>query len=114
MARYFGIDNGPCYASEAFTKIMQEYNVKHITSSPHYSQSNGLGRKVCSDCERMCFTKLEKKGQNLFKALMIYRNTPLASNLQSPMADASKQDCLFTIANAKCSKETAWIANRNA
>ena len=26
-------DNGPCYASEAFTKIMQEYNVNHITSS---------------------------------------------------------------------------------
>ena len=29
-------DNGHCYASEALTKIMQEYNVNHTTSSPHY------------------------------------------------------------------------------
>ena len=29
-------DNGPCYTAEAFTKLMQEYNVNNITSSPHY------------------------------------------------------------------------------
>ena len=38
-------DNGPCYASEVFTKIIQEYNVNHITSLPHYPQSNGLAEK---------------------------------------------------------------------
>ena len=37
-------DNGPCYASEVFTKIMQEYNEKHITSLPHYPQSQWFGR----------------------------------------------------------------------
>ena len=84
MARYFGIDNGPCYASEAFTKIMQEYNVKHITSSPHYSQSNGLAEKFVQIVKNV-FHKVREEGADLFKALMIYRNTPLASNLQSPM-----------------------------
>ena len=29
-------DNGPCYTSEIFTNLMSEYNVNHITSSPHY------------------------------------------------------------------------------
>ena len=29
-------DNGPCYTSEIFTILMVEYNVNHITSSPHY------------------------------------------------------------------------------
>ena len=29
-------DNGPCYAAEAFSNIMKEYAVNHITSSPHY------------------------------------------------------------------------------
>ena len=38
-------DNGPCYTAEAFTKTMQEYQVNHITSSPHYPQSNGLSEK---------------------------------------------------------------------
>ena len=38
-------DNGPCYTSEIFTNLMVEYNVNHITSSPHYPQSNGLAEK---------------------------------------------------------------------
>ena len=35
-------DNGPCYASETFKELMEEYQVNHITSSPHYPQSNVL------------------------------------------------------------------------
>ena len=35
-------NNGPCYETEAFTNMMKEYGVNHITSSPHYPQSNGL------------------------------------------------------------------------
>ena len=77
-------DNGPCYASEAFTKIMQEYNVNHITSSPHYPQSNGLVEKFVQIVKNL-FHKAREEGADLFKALMIYRNTLLASNLQSPM-----------------------------
>ena len=38
-------NNGPCYASKTFKKLMTEYNVHHITSSPHYPQSNGLAEK---------------------------------------------------------------------
>ena len=77
-------DNGPCYASEAFTKIMQEYNVNHITGSPHYPQSNGLVEKFVQIVKNL-FHKAREEGADLFKALMIYRNTLLASNLQSPM-----------------------------
>ena len=32
-------DNGPCYTAEVFTSLMKEYNVNHITSSPHYPPS---------------------------------------------------------------------------
>ena len=38
-------DNRPCYTSEVFTNLMSEYNVNHITRSPHYPQSNGLAEK---------------------------------------------------------------------
>ena len=41
-------DNGPCYTAEVFTNLMREYNVNHITSSPHYSQSNGLAENMYS------------------------------------------------------------------
>ena len=39
-------DNGPYYSAETFTNLMKEYAVNHITSSPHYPQSNGLAEKL--------------------------------------------------------------------
>ena len=77
-------DNGPCYASEAFTKIMQEYNLNHITSSSHYPQSNDLAEKFVWVVKNL-FHKAREEGADLFKALMIYRNTLLASHFPSPM-----------------------------
>ena len=38
-------DNGPCYSAEAFTKLMRDYSINHIISSPHYPQSNGLAER---------------------------------------------------------------------
>ena len=77
-------DNGPYYTAEAFTNLMKEYNVNHITSSLHYPQSNGLVEKFVQIVKTL-FHKAKEKGEDLFKILMIYCNTPLASNLQSPM-----------------------------
>ena len=57
-----------------------EYNVNHITSSPHYSQSNGLAEKFVQIVKNF-FHKAREEGADLFNALMIYRNTSLASNL---------------------------------
>ena len=72
-------DNGPCYMAEAFTKSMQECRVNHITSSPHWLAEK-FGQTVKS-----LFYKAREEGADLYKALMIYHNTPLTSNLQSPM-----------------------------
>ena len=35
-------DNGPCYTSREFQDFLCFYRVHHITSSPHYPQSNGF------------------------------------------------------------------------
>ena len=77
-------DNGPCYASKTFKKLMTEYNVNHITSSPHYPQSNGLAEKYVQIVKNL-FHKVKEEGQDLHKCLMMYRNTPLSHTLQSPM-----------------------------
>ena len=77
-------DNGPCYMTEAFTKAMQEYRVNHITSSPHYPKSNGPAEKFVQTLKSL-FYKAREEGADLYKALMIYHNTALTSNLQSPM-----------------------------
>ena len=63
---------------------MIEYNVNHITSLPHYPQSNGLAEKYMQLVKSL-FHKAKEEGKDLHKCLMVYCNTPLSSNLQSPM-----------------------------
>ena len=38
-------DNGPCYTCKEFQLLMQSMSINHLTSSPHYPQSNGLVEK---------------------------------------------------------------------
>ena len=77
-------DNGPCYISEVFTNLMSEYHINHITSSPHYPQSNGLTEKYVQIVKNL-FYKAKEEGKDLYYSLMVYCNTPLSSKLQSPM-----------------------------
>ena len=77
-------DNGPCYTAEVFTNLMREYNVNHITNSPHYPQPNGLAEKYVQLIKNL-FYKVKNEGKDLFKCLMVYHNTPLPNTLHSPM-----------------------------
>ena len=63
---------------------MKQYSVNHITSSPHYPQSNGLAEKYVQIVKSL-FCKVKEEGKDMFKCLMTYYNTPLSSNLKSPM-----------------------------
>ena len=76
--------NRPCYSAETLIKLMTDYSVNHITSSPHYLQSNGLAEKYVQIVKNL-FYKAKEEGTNLYKSVMIYRNTPLSNKLQSPM-----------------------------
>ena len=76
--------NGPCYTVDAFTSVMNAYPINHVTSSPHYSQSNGLVEKYVQIVKSL-FHKAKEEGKVLFKWLMICGNTPLSGSLQSPM-----------------------------
>ena len=77
-------DNGPCYVAETFTNLMKEYAVNHITSSPHYPQSNGLVEKFVQIVKNL-FHKVKDEGTDIHKCLMIYHNMPLTSTSKSPM-----------------------------
>ena len=64
--------------------LMQSMSVNHITSSPHYPQSNGLADKFVRIIKNL-FHKAKEECQSPYTALMVYRNTPLNETLQSPM-----------------------------
>ena len=100
-------DNGPCYASEIF-KLMKEYQVNHITSSPHYPQSNGLAEKYVQIIKNL-FHKAKEEGQDLYKCLMTYRNTPLLSHLQLQMQILSSRATRSTLLLSNAAKKQTGL-----
>ena len=60
------------------------YAVNHITTSPHYPQSNGLVEKFVQIVKNL-FYKAKDEGTDIYRCLIIYHNIPLASMSKSPM-----------------------------
>ena len=62
-------DNGPQYASQEFTCFARKYDFAHVTSSPHFPQSNGQAERTVK--------KLLGDSEDPYTALLCYRATPL-------------------------------------
>ena len=76
--------------------LIKEYAVNHITSSPHYPQSNGLAEKIVQIVKNL-FHKATDEGADIDKYLMIYHNTPLASTSKSPMQMLQQRSAQSTL-----------------
>ena len=96
-------DNGPYYVAERFTTLMKEYAVNHITSSPHYPQSNGLAEKLIQIVKNL-FYKVKDEETDIYKCLMIYHNTPIESTSKSPMQMLQQRSAgsQLPMSNAAC------------
>ena len=76
--RRFGIpdflfsDNGPCYSSSEFEKFVEEWDFKHVTSSPMYPRSNGFSERNV----RIIKDIYSKSGDKQM-GLLIHRSTQL-------------------------------------
>ena len=65
-------DNGPQYSSQEFSEFAKEYEFRHITSSPYHPQGNGEAERAVGTVKGLL-----KKNNDPYKALMMYRTTPL-------------------------------------
>ena len=77
-------DNGPCYSSREFHNFLSFYQVDHITSSPHYPQSNGFDEALVGITKKL-MEKSVKEGKLWNYGLLQYRTTPISSTLPSPL-----------------------------
>ena len=55
-------DNGPCYSSREFHSFLSFYQVDHVTSSPHYPQSNGFAEALVGIAKKL-MEKSVKEGK---------------------------------------------------
>ena len=65
-------DNGPQFSSKEFQDFSSTYHFNHITSSPHFPQSNGLAERTVRTVK-----KLLQGSKDTFLALLSYRTTSL-------------------------------------
>ena len=65
-------DNGPQFSSQEFGDFSKTYNFCHVTSSPHFPQSNGLAERSVQTMKRLL-----KESKDVYQAILSYRTTPL-------------------------------------
>ncbi|XP_061180813.1 uncharacterized protein K02A2.6-like [Saccostrea echinata] len=102
-------DNGPQFASEEFAKFAQLWEFQHVTSSPHYPQSNGKAEQAVKVAKQI-LKKAKHAKSDPYLALLDFRNTPTQHEGTSPPKDAPFEK--EKIDNAK--QKQAEYYNRSA
>lgn len=69
-------DNGPCYSCREFQKFAEEYDFKHVTSSPLFAQSNGKAEKGVHIVKQL-LKKARDGNTDPYLVLLSYRASPL-------------------------------------
>ena len=80
-------DGGPQFTSHQFANFLQTWGVTHITSSPHYPQSNGKVEATVKSMKKLisaAWTGHSVNWDQLPRALLQYRNTPCRKDGLSP------------------------------
>ena len=76
-------DNGPCYASKEFQSFAAKWGFRHLTSSPHFPQSNGFIERLVRTVKSV-LKKCQATRQDPQLAFLFLRSTPVDNHLPSP------------------------------
>ncbi|XP_064483004.1 uncharacterized protein K02A2.6-like [Ornithodoros turicata] len=73
-------DNGPPFDSRQFTDFNKQWDILHVTSSPHYPRANGQVERAVQTIKASLKKALEE-GKDLNIVLLDYRTTPVSGSL---------------------------------
>nr|XP_047141089.1 uncharacterized protein K02A2.6-like [Hydra vulgaris] len=73
-------DNGTQYSSKVFRQFSQQWQFKHITSSPHYAKSNGLAEATIKSV-KLLIKKCYMSNEDIYKGILLLCNTPIKYGL---------------------------------
>ena len=76
-------DNGPQFNGEEFKRFAQEFNFMHITSLPHFHQSNGFIEAMVKKVKNT-YRKTDGSPNAQARALLQLWDTPISTDLPSP------------------------------
>ena len=76
-------DNGPCYSSQEFKTFLQDLQITHRTSSPHYPQSNGMAESMVKISKNL-IEKAIQSDKPWHSFIRDYTITPLSNTIPSP------------------------------
>ena len=76
-------DNGTQFASAEFAVFLKQKCITHVTSSPHYPQSNGKSENAVKTVE-LLFANVKQSGESEYMALLHWRNTSSEGMSTSP------------------------------
>ncbi|GFS23914.1 Pol polyprotein [Elysia marginata] len=76
-------DNARQFTSFEFENFLKQWEFKHVTSSPHFPQSNGFIERTVQTVKN-CLKKAKAKKENPQLALLSLRTTPIDNILPSP------------------------------
>ena len=68
-------DNGPEYTAQSFKRFAKEWHFKHVTSSPHFPQSNGLVERAIQTVKKS-LKKAHEGNEDPYLTLLILNTTP--------------------------------------
>lgn len=74
-------DNMP-FGSHRMREFAREWSFNVVTSSPHHHQSNGIAERDVKTIKQ--FLKCEMSGEDVYRSLQIYQDTPLSGCFYSP------------------------------
>lgn len=76
-------DNGPPFNSQEFHQFAEEYGFHHTTSSPYHPQGNAMAERAIGIAKGI-LKKCSETKEDLYLALLNYRNTPRDNTVGSP------------------------------